>query len=112
MAAWIGLILAATTIPLPATAQPGWLEGIPVDLAVHAGLYGGLGWLVARALRRTGRWSRLSLFTTLLCGMAFAAADELHQHWIPGRIPDLADWTADVVGLAVGLLAAVVLRGR
>lgn len=110
--AWVAVILAATTVPLPASVPSGWLGGLPLDLAVHAVLYAGLGWLVADALRRTGRWGRLALFTSLAVGLAFAAADELHQHWIPGRVPELADWTADVVGLAAGLLAAVVLRGR
>lgn len=112
VAVWIVVILSATTVPIPTTAAPGWLAGLPVDLVVHAGLYGGLGWFVADALRRTGRWGRLTLFAAMVCGLLFAAADELHQAWIPGRVPELADWTADVVGLAVGLLAAVLARGR
>lgn len=112
VAGWIVLILAATTFPLPPTVSPGWMDGLPVDLLAHGALYGGLGWLVARALRRTGRWGRLALFTAMVCGMVFAAGDELHQRWIPGRTPELADWTADVVGLAAGLLAAAVAWSR
>lgn len=109
---WVIVILAATTVPLPASGPPGWLGELPLDRVAHAGLYGGLGWIAADALRRTGRWSRLALFTALGCGMVFAAADELHQHWIPGRTPELGDWTADVVGLAAGLLVALVRRER
>lgn len=111
VAAWVCVILAATTVPLPAGLTPGFGD-LPLDLVVHAVLYGGLGWLVARALRRTGRWGRLALFTALASGLVFAALDELHQHWIPGRVPELADWTADAVGLAGGLAAAVLLRAR
>lgn len=111
VAAWAGLILVATTVPVP-PGSAGWLADLPVDLAVHGGLYAGLGWLVATTLRRTGRWGRLALFTALVCGMVFAAGDELHQRWIPGRAAQLADWTADVVGLAAGMLAAVLVRGR
>lgn len=111
VAAWAAVILVATTVPVPSGAA-GWLADLPVDLAVHGGLYAGLGWLVATTLRRTGRGGRLALFAALVCGMAFAAGDELHQRWIPGRVPELADWTADVVGLAAGMLAALVLRGR
>ncbi len=111
VAAWATLILVATTVPLPA-GSAGWLADLPVDKVVHGVLYGGLGWLVATTLRRTGRGGRLALFAALVCGMAFAAGDELHQRWVPGRAPELADWTADVVGLAAGMLSAVVLRGR
>lgn len=107
VAGWSLVILVATTVPLPAGSS-GWLADLPVDLAVHGALYAGLGWLVAGTLRRTGRSDRLALFTALLLGMAFAAGDELHQRWIPGRAAELADWTADVVGLAAGLLAGVV----
>lgn len=110
VAAWAIMILVATTVPIP-SGPAGWLADLPVDLAVHAGLYAGLGWLVARTLGRTGRAGRLALFTALVCGMIFAAADELHQHWIPGRAPELADWTADVIGLAAGMLSAAVTRG-
>lgn len=107
VAGWSFVILVVTTIPVP-SGPAGWMSDLPLDLAVHGVLYAGLGWLVAGTLRRTGRGGRLALFTALLLGMAFAAGDELHQRWIPGRAAELADWTADVVGLAAGLLAGAV----
>lgn len=111
-AAWAALILVATTVPLPSAAPVGWVAELHLNLAVHTVLYAGLGWFVAGALERTGRWERLALFTALAAGLVFAAVDEMHQRWIPGRTPELADWAADGVGLALGLLTAVLLRGR
>ena len=37
---------------------------------------------------------------TLLVG----AADEIHQHFLPGRVAGLDDWLADAVGAGLGLI--------
>jgi VanZ family protein len=37
---------------------------------------------------------------------AFAAVDEWHQEFVPGRAADPIDWAADVVGAAAGLIVA------
>ena len=50
------------------------------------------------------RWFRR--FATIgLVGMTYAAIDELTQHLVPGRHPDLMDFLADSVGLwtAIGI---------
>lgn len=109
VAAWVGVILAATAVPLPSAARA---PDLPLDKAVHAFLYGGLGWLVARALRRTGRGDRRTLAAAFVACVLFAAADELLQAAVPTRAPTAGDWAADVVGLAAGLLAAAVRAGR
>ena len=108
VAAWVGVILAATAVPLPSTVRGPDLQ---LDKAVHVFLYGGLGWLVARALRRIGRGDRRSLAVAFAICVIFAAADELLQAAIPSRVPTAGDWAADVVGLAAGLLAAA-MRAR
>jgi VanZ family protein len=38
--------------------------------------------------------------------LLFAGVDEYHQHWIPGRVPELMDWTADILGIAIGYALA------
>lgn len=46
-------------------------------------------------------------------GMVWAALDEVHQSFVPGRDCSVQDLTADVVGLAVGvLLFSAIFRGR
>jgi len=41
------------------------------------------------------------LFISLLIGTSFAVLDELHQKLVPGRQPDMLDFTADFVGVAL-----------
>jgi VanZ family protein len=72
------------------------------DLAVHAGLYGVLGVLVARAGRRSG-WGWPRFVRAAAAVVIWAAVDELHQVLVPGRRADPRDWVADVVGAGVGL---------
>jgi VanZ family protein len=38
-------------------------------------------------------------------GVGFAAIDEFHQRYVPGREASLWDWVADLAGLGVGFLA-------
>jgi VanZ family protein len=33
----------------------------------------------------------------------FGAVDEWRQRWVPGRMPDVRDWIADVVGVLLAL---------
>lgn len=102
--AWAAVILVATSIPgrdLP-RAFPG------ADKLVHLALYAPLGVLVGRALRREGRRVELAATTLLWAGTLalFAAVDEWHQDFIPGRSSDRIDWLADVVASTAGLILA------
>jgi len=108
--AWVVFILLATTVPFPA----GLIETgtFPIDKLVHFGMYAGLGWTVAGAVG-VGRGRRIVVLAAWILGVAFAAGDELHQHFIPGRDPALGDWAADAVGFTAAMLASSVrARGR
>lgn len=107
-AGWALLILVVTTVPLPEQAVE---TGLPLDKAVHFGLYAGLGWSLGRAAGEAAG-TVAAFLLAWVGGGAFAAADELHQRWIPARDPSLADWGADVLGLAAGLAVAAVLVRR
>lgn len=90
------------------TSVPG--AGVPVvrlpfiDKLVHFGLYAVLGALLARALREAGRLHGRALALALAGAALFAAFDEWHQQFIPGRSADVRDWYADVVGASLVLL--------
>ena len=53
--------------------------------------------------------NRLPLFkrhcnlATLVTGSLYAALDELHQIYIPGRSCDINDWIADTIGILLAL---------
>jgi len=89
-----------TSLPGHAVAAPGG----ELDKAAHFGIYLILAWTVCRALART-RGAGTRVFAAAFLALAlFAAADEAHQNWIPGRRAELADWLADLAGLGVGIL--------
>lgn len=92
---WAAAILVLTSVPSPGVRTPSG-----ADKLVHLAVYGVLGVLLGRA-RAPGPASAAGVGAL---GVAFAAVDELHQRWIPGRTADPADWAADALGVAAGLL--------
>ena len=87
------------------------------DKLLHVVGYGVFGLLCLRACHGgLGKLRRGPALAAILFGVGYAAVDEMHQAWVPGRFSSLGDWGADVVGvgLAVLLVAALgaVTRGN
>ena len=74
------------------------------DKIVHFVQYAVFGFLVSRGWGpwRTGGAAGFTPWLPVLILLVFAGADEYHQQWIPGRVPEWLDWTADIVGIASG----------
>ena len=103
---WIGVILTATSLPnAPAAPAAG------VDKLGHLAMYGVLGMLVLRAAW-DGPPTPRSVVLMLAAIALFAAADEWHQQFIPGRSAEVADWLADVAGATLGIRSMTVLKLR
>jgi VanZ family protein len=68
----------------------------------HTLEYAILGALLLRALGRET--------PAFLAGVAYAATDELHQHFVHGRHASPVDVAIDAVGVTLGLLAWIRLR--
>ena len=83
-----------------------------LDKILHFTQYAILAFLVVRGWSRplTGRFQRLAVIIGIL--ILFAAVDEYHQGWIPGRDPDWWDWIADAVGIGSGSALGAWLAGR
>ena len=103
---WIGLwgpvagFMAALFLISGQSALPGaeyvW------DKVLHAGAYAVFGLLCLRATHGGIRPLRgKPTVGALALGLAYAAFDEWHQSWVPGRMPSLADWIADLVGMVI-----------
>ena len=105
-ALWAAALLLATSWPNPNVPAVG--EG---DKVVHAAMYGGLAWLVARAEPSLARRAPWQLLVALVLS-AFGALDEWHQQLIPGRSASVADWAADTAGIALALLLVAAARRR
>lgn len=93
--AWMGLIFALSS--LPGSSVPGRFGSLG-----HFVLYAVLGALYAVALPVTEpRWRALVLAVVL--ASAYGITDEFHQHFVPGRMPDVMDWAVDTAGAAAAV---------
>jgi VanZ family protein len=103
---WAGLIFALSSIPDLGTGLGGW--DLVLRKAAHVVEYAVLGALLFRALSSAGQPLRNGSAGTWawMLGAAYAASDELHQHFVPGRQASALDLAIDAVGVAVGVLAA------
>ena len=78
-----------------------------LDKLYHFLGYTVLGFLVVRALLNASpQFFFGSPWTAALLVVAlYAASDEWHQSFVPGRSSDRMDWVADCLGSALGVLA-------
>ena len=99
---WAAVIFAFSSVPDLGTGLGGW--DLVLRKLAHTVEYAILGALLLRALGRE--------LPALLVGVAYAASDELHQHFVPGRRGAPLDVLIDAVGVALGILAwrALALR--
>ena len=96
-ALWAALIFALSS--RSSVPTPGFAGG---DKILHFGAYAVLGLLLAHAARRSG----LPPLWAVAIGLLYAASDEWHQGFVPGRMPDAADWIADAAGVVSGVWVA------
>jgi VanZ family protein len=84
------------------------------DKFLHAGEYFVLGALLTRSLSviMSGLTGRAFIIWIGFVGALYAASDELHQYFVPGRSCDFADWIADIVGLACGAAIIYIIGVR
>ena len=104
---WGVFIIALTSYPTIDVPDLGFSA---MDKVAHIGVYFILGYLVFRALA-TGnviKRSNLAIKTFAICSL-FAAFDEAHQLFIPGRFAEFQDFTADIVGILFGALTFILL---
>jgi VanZ family protein len=98
-ALWAVFIEALVLWPSPPDVpQPFTIVGF--DKLVHAAVFAVQAVLIARALRGPRqRW-----WYALGASIAFGAATEWQQHFIPSRSMELDDLLADAIGAVVGLV--------
>jgi VanZ family protein len=99
VAGWMALIFFFSSQPqLPSPPDP-WADLI-FKKGAHFTVYAVLAVLFRRALREgRGIWA-LSWVLAVL----YAASDEWHQSFVPGRHPQLTDVLIDACGAVTGLL--------
>lgn len=79
----------------------------------HFGEFAALALFIWLALRKTTTLSQQTMFASAFFGAAlFAASDEIHQAFVPGRTPDIRDLLVDVAGILLALALIRWLAGR
>jgi VanZ family protein len=100
--AWAAVIFVFSSIPSLSSGLGTWDAFL--RKGAHVTEYAVLGGLLYRALGREA--------LTLAAGIAYAATDELHQHFVRGRHASPVDVAIDAVGIAVGMLVWLKVRDR
>lgn len=95
---WAALIFAASS-------RPG--STLPGGYSVQAHLleYFILGALLYRALR-VRYTASTAIALALVLGSLYGITDEIHQHFVVMRTPDVTDWGLDTIGTFAGALTA------
>lgn len=108
--AWALLIFTLTSIPTLETPSLGFDAE---DKLYHFIVYFVFGFLLTRALLQDRiDWLKKSLIAGPILGALFAAFDEFHQLFIPGRSCDIADALADISGILVAQIAFYFLYNK
>jgi hypothetical protein len=94
--AWAGLIFTLSSIPDLGTGLGGW--DLVLRKLAHGAEYAVLGVLLLRAIGRPG--------TAFALATLYAATDEIHQAFVPGRQTSPLDLAIDAAGAAVGIALA------
>jgi VanZ family protein len=100
--AWAAVIFAFSSIPHLSSGLGVW--DTVLRKGAHITEYAILGALLYRALEREA--------LALAVGIAYAATDELHQHFVRGRHASPIDVAIDAVGLSLGMLVWLNVRER
>ena len=90
---WAAVIFALSSVPDLGTGLGTW--DLVLRKLAHAGEFAVLGALLLRALGAER--------TALALGIAYAVSDEVHQHFVPGRVGSPIDVLIDSVGVAIGV---------
>ncbi len=95
------LVFYLSSLPLGA-GKP--LLPLPhADKLLHFFEYFLFSWLAAKAL--SGRHVAI---TAISLTVLYAATDELHQAFVPSRMPSILDWSADALGAVFAQLLLLV----
>ena len=91
---WAAVIFALSSVPDLGTGLGTW--DLVLRKIAHAGEFALLGALLLRALHEE--------LPALALGIAYAVSDEVHQHFVAGRVGSPRDVLIDSVGVALGVL--------
>lgn len=120
----IGLMVANFLLAIPFSDLFLPKMGLPLDpflmapaldhvvrKTAHFVEYAALGFVLVAWLRHTKTIGSKCYWLTPLMGFLFAASDEFHQTFVPGRSGQLSDVMLDWCGCLAGLMAYCLMKG-
>lgn len=108
--AWMGLIYFLSDQSQLALPIELWWSDLLSWLA-HFSEYAILACLLWFAARSTPGLSRRAATIAFVVVALYALSDEVHQSFVPGRMPDIRDWLVDLVGAGLALVVLTRRRG-
>ncbi len=100
--AWAGLIFALSSVPSLESGLPR-AGDLVLRKVGHVFEYAVLTWLLGRALRAHSLAPRHVRITAAALALFYAALDEYHQSFVPGREGSPRDVLIDAVGIGLAL---------
>jgi VanZ family protein len=106
--AWFFVVGILTLMPASDVPQVSWMDNIPnFDKLVHAGLFGGLAFLFALPLLKSGFTEKQKINYSIKISLAVIVwgitIEFLQKFYVASRDFDLLDWAADTVGVIIAL---------
>jgi len=106
--AWFFVVGVLTLMPASDVPTVSWMDNIPnFDKIVHAVLFGGLAFLFALPLLKSGFTERQKINYSIKISLAVIvwgiAIEFLQKFYVTSRDFDLFDWAADTVGVIIAL---------
>lgn len=65
---------------------------------MHLAEYAPLGWLSLKAFMPS---TAVGFLASVSFSLVYAASDEVHQSFVPGRAASVMDWIADAAGILI-----------
>jgi VanZ family protein len=107
----MGIIFVASNTPGSDIPKFGVMD-IFVKKGGHMCGYALLAAAYLHALDNGKRRPRLLFMLTVLLAILYAASDEFHQSFTPGRTPAVTDVCIDAIGGIIGITVLRLLHGR
>lgn len=108
---WMALIFYLSAQSRLPAAPEAWLD-LLLKKSAHFLVYAVLARLYLRALGFYRRVPGPPAVLALLLAAVYAATDEFHQGFVPGRTLSLTDWLIDCAGATTGLVLRQVAGRR
>jgi hypothetical protein len=99
---WAALIFFVSSKPVATTTEIYW-EDFIVKKTAHLIEYGIFAILLFRALKNSGMDKKRAMFYSVILAFFYAATDEIHQAFIPGRQSRARDIIFDTIGAVAGV---------